>query len=178
MQHFAHTKPKLTLSLSLSLAHTHTHTLRERERERESARETGRVECVSRTAGRSRNGLRIFVFLCHLPFPAALPPSLSISFSPSLSPPSHLEPPSLSISSSIPSTLLAAAEAVVENKSKWRGHCPNHLAAVGFLLAMHTYVMPCSRWVGTGISSGRGGKRARNGRKTKARVNAAVPTQA
>ena len=54
----------------------------------------------------------------------------------------------------------AGAEAVVGNKSKWRGHCPNHLAAVGFLLAMHTYVMPCSTWSGTGIPSG-GGNGAR-----------------
>ena len=54
------------------------------------------------------------------------------------------------------------AEAVVENKSKWRGHCPNHLAAVGcFLLAMHTYVMPRATNVGTRQRLGRGGRAGR-----------------
>ena len=102
--------------------------------------------------------------------------SLSLPLSPS---PSHLEPPSLSISSSIPSTLLAAAaEAVVENKSKWRGHCPNHLAAVGFLLAMHTYVMPCSTWVGTGVPSGGRQGGTDDGKRYRGGANGKVSTRA
>ena len=98
-------------------------------------------------------------------FRFSLPPPISCGTLPpsSLTSPSHLQPPpSFSISYSIPSTLLAAAaaaasagaEAVVGNKSKWRGHCPNHLAAVGFLLAMHTYGMPSATCVGTGASPG------------------------